>query len=283
MTGRRAVLRVPATTLTEVSAALSSGADEVVVDLSQGVAPADKPVARQTMAGLGARAAGLLAVRVNALGTEWFSEDVLAAACNPNVDSIVVPRVESAESLARVCNLVERLEVATHRHRKLRVQAVIESPSGLLNASDIARVDRRVESLILGYSDLAASLGRHPDSRWTFAQDALVVAARAGGVDAVDGPPRLANDDCAEASALEAERLGFDGKWVLEPAHVGPVTVAFTPSSESVAEARELVDAFDAATAAGFEFAQWRGRVLDHAAAAQARRTLTRATTSLPV
>src|SRR5829696_5654677 len=131
---------------------------------------------------------GLLAVRVNAIDTAWWRDDVAALAdrAGSAVDSLVVPKVERAEEVLEVERTLER------HGASMRIQALVETAAGLMRLSEIVTASPRLDSLILGYADLAASLGRaHPEAapeRWLYAQDALLVAARAAGIEAIDGP-----------------------------------------------------------------------------------------------
>jgi citrate lyase subunit beta/citryl-CoA lyase len=132
-------------------------------------------------------------------------------------------------------------------------------------------------ALILGYADLSASMGRRPEASWQFAQDAVLLAARLANVQAIDGPLlTIAADECLQRAAAQAEALGFDGKWVIHPAQVATVQGAFTPSDEEVSEAREILAVMQSASDEGRGALQWRGRMLDEAVAARARRILER-------
>jgi citrate lyase beta subunit len=122
----------------------------VVVDLEDAVALDRKDDARKQVEALEPPEHGLLAVRVNAVGTEWFERDVSACAGSPAVTSIVVPKVESAADIAALSGV------------PLGIQALIESPAGVVNVQSIAAASPRLETLIIGYADLAASTGRRP-------------------------------------------------------------------------------------------------------------------------
>jgi citrate lyase subunit beta/citryl-CoA lyase len=222
------------------------------------------------------RSAGLLAVRVNAIGTIWHDADVAACAANPAVDSIVLPKAEDPRALAELTRHLDEIEAC---RTALTIQALIESPAGIHHAAALARVDERIAALIIGYADLSASMGRRIDASWQFAQDAVLLAARLAGIQAIDGPLlTIAADEPLRTAAAAADALGFDGKWVIHPAQVHDVQSAFTPSASDVAEAREIIEVLEAAAAAGRGALQWRGRMLDEAVAVRARRTLDRAT-----
>jgi citrate lyase beta subunit len=256
--------------------ALAAHVDEVVVDLEDAVSVDEKDAARSNVAALERRERGLLAVRVNAAGTLWHEADVAACVANSAVGSIVLPKAEDAESVGVLAGRLDELEATAGRAVALQVQALVESPAGVYHAVPLAAMPR-VTALILGYADLSASMGRRVTASWQFAQDAILLAARLAGVQAIDGPQlTVANDEALARAATTAEALGFDGKWVIHPGQIGTVQGAFTPSSEEVAEAQEIIAALENAAAQGRGAVQWRGRMLDEAVAAQARRTLER-------
>jgi len=276
---RRALLSVPASEPRKIAKALAAAADEVVVDLEDAVSVDAKDAARSNIETLDRRDHGLLAVRVNAVGTEWHEADVLACVANSAVDSIVVPKAEDPGTMRELTRRLDQLEGDAGREVPLEIQALVESPAGVHHAVPLA-AGERVTSLILGYADLSASMGRRIESSWQFAQDAVLLAARMAGVQAIDGPLLTVADDASLASAATAaESLGFDGKWVIHPVQVGTVLKAFTPSVDEVAEALEVIELLDSAAAEGRGAMQWRGRMLDEAIAVRARRILERADT----
>ena len=276
---RRAVLSVPASEPRKIAKALALSVDEVVVDLEDAVSPDEKDSARENIATLVSRESGLLGVRVNALGTPWAEDDLAACIANPHVGSVVLPKAEDPEALCALAGRLDGFESAAGREIPLRLQALIESPAGIQNAAGIAGATDRMSALIIGYADLSASMGRHIAASWQFAQDAVLLAARVAGVQAIDGPLlTIAADEALERAAVQAEALGFDGKWVIHPAQVAAVQQAFTPSEEEVGEAREILEVMHTASREGRGALQWRGRMLDEAVAARARRTLDKAT-----
>jgi citrate lyase beta subunit len=274
---RRAALCVPASEPRKIAKALAAPVDEVIVDLEDAVAVDEKESARESIAALTARRSGLLGVRVNALGTQWAEDDVAACVANPHIGSIVVPKCENPETLQGLAHRLDRLESVAGRETPLQLQALIESPAGVQGAAGIAAATDRLCALIIGYADLSASMGRRIEASWQFAQDAVLLAARISGIQAIDGPLlTVAADESLERAATQAEALGFDGKWVIHPAQVPTVQRAFTPSDHEVSEAREILDVMQSASNEGRGALQWRGRMLDEAVAARARRTLER-------
>jgi len=215
-------------------------ADELVVDLEDGTAVADKAAARANLAG--ARARGTLAVRINGVGTPWWEDDLDAAAGVAEV--VVVPKVESLDAVRAVA---ERLPDGVG----LEVQ--IETARGLVEVERIAAFGPPLETLVFGPGDLAASLGVPTltigagASEYALAR--IAVAARANGLQPIDGPYAVLGDEAAlRASAERALASGYDGKWVIHPDQIGPVNDVFTPSAAELDRARAILAAGDGAS-----------------------------------
>ena len=263
------------------------GADEIVVDLEDAVATSAKDEARETVAGAlgepqwqGVRAS----VRVNAPRTPWCHLDVIAMASLPEAPgSIIVPKVESAADLQFVERLLDGIEAATQPSRPMRVQALIETAAGVDRLSEIAGASARLDALVLGYADLSASLGRAAGAQaeldsWRAIQDAVLVAARAHDVSAIDGPYLgVAVDAGFMAAAERARDMGFDGKWAIHPAQVSALNELFTPSNEEIEHAQAVIDALEQAEREGGHGAvALDGEMLDEAIRVAALRVLAR-------
>ena len=240
MRRRRTCLTVPASNERMLAKAAELSADEVVVDLEDGVAIADKDAAR---ANLGrARARGTLAVRINGIRTSWWQDDV-AAARAAGAAVVVVPKVESADDVATV-----RAELPQH----VGLEVQIETARGLVEVERIAAAGPQLEALVFGPGDFAASIGvpvltiGAGASEYALAR--IVVAARANGLQPVDGPYAvLGDDDGLRAAAERARALGCDGKWVIHPDQLDIVNGAFTPSAEDLERAARILAAADGA------------------------------------
>jgi citrate lyase subunit beta / citryl-CoA lyase len=235
--------------------AQSLPADEVIVDLEDAVAPADKEEARELVtAALRGRSLGrTTALRVNGRSTPWWEDDLRAAA-EAKPDVVVLPKVESPEDVCAAASLLPE---------GIGLEAQIETACGLVEAERIAAAGNGLEALVLGPADLAASLGVPVLTIGAGASDnaldRVVAAARAFGLQAVDGPhARLGDDLGLVVSARRALEHGFDGKWVIHPSQIDPVNFVFTPSPAEVERAKRLLDA--ARGAARFE-----GELVDEA------------------
>jgi citrate lyase subunit beta/citryl-CoA lyase len=262
-------------------------ADELIVDLEDAVVPAAKEEARGMVVAALADPAwrgAAASVRVNVPRSPWCHLDVAAlagAAARPR--ALVVPKVESAHDLAFVDRLLDGVEAARGGEGAVRVQALIETAAGLSRVQEIAASSPRLDSLILGYADLTASLGRSAagavelDS-WLPAQEAVLLAARANGLQAIDGPHLGVRIDAGfEAATARARDLGFDGKWAIHPSQLEHLNAAFSPTAAELERARAVLAALERAEREGGSGAvALDGEMLDEAVRAAALRTLAR-------
>jgi len=273
---------VPGSSTRMLEKASGSLADEIVIDLEDAVAPAEKDAARANVVAFLAEASRdrAIAVRVNAARTPWCHLDIIAlAALTTPPDSVVLPKVETAGDLAFIARLLDGATAG--RVGVPGVQALIESAAGLTALSSVCTEPAPLTGLILGYADLAASLGRSrsaPAETWAPAQEQVLWAARSNGLRATDGPYLGTRpDDDFQASVRRAAELGFDGKWVIHPSQIEAVNEAFTPADHDISWARDVVAALGAAEAGGAGAVDLNGQMLDEAIAASARRILARA------
>jgi len=282
MSARRSSLSVPGSSEKMLAKAGGLPADEIVIDLEDSVAAAAKADARDLVCRVlaeGRLGAGLLSVRVNAIDSDWWRDDVTALAdrAGSAIDSLVVPKVERAEDVLEIERMLER------RGASMGIQALVETAAGVMRVGEIATASPRLDALILGYADLAASLGRaDPEAapeRWLYAQDALLVAARAAGIAAIDGPYlALADERGLRAWAEHVRDLGYDGKWAIHPSQLAVINDTFTPAGDEVERAEAILAALAKAESAGEGgAAQLDGKMIDEASRKQAEQVVARA------
>lgn len=283
---KRSVLCVPGSDQRKIAKAVATDADEIVLDLEDAVAPSSKDAAREVVARAlvsPAWSGRRVAVRVNAPGTPWCHADIEACVrAGGALQSIVLPKVESPGDLAFADRMLDGVEAAAaDAGATIEVQALIETATGVVNIAEIASASSRLVGLILGYADLAASLGRSatvPPEVWLPTQDAVVRAARSAGIAAIDGPHLgVGVDDVFNAAVRRAVEIGFDGKWVIHPRQVDGVNEAFAPAPERVAWARRVVDAMQDGHASGVGAVAVDGQMIDEAVVVAARQMLARA------
>jgi citrate lyase subunit beta / citryl-CoA lyase len=218
------------------------------------------------------------AVRVNSLAGPWGERDVveLVARAGPQIGSLIVPKVERADDLAAVEHLLDRLGRCAET---VGLQALVESAGGLLRVGEVSAASSRLEALILGYADLTASLGRGPGASqphsWLYAQEAVLVAARAHGLQAIDGPYLEIKDQPGLRLRAEHVRaLGFDGKWAVHPSQLETINAVFSPSHEELTRAHSILDAL--ASAEGRGAVELDGEMVDEASRKQALEVIAR-------
>jgi citrate lyase subunit beta/citryl-CoA lyase len=260
---------------------------EVVIDLEDAVVPPRKADARAAaVAALaeGGFRAGAVSVRINARATPWVREDLVALALAERPpDSVVVPKVEGPGDLAFVDQVLNEAQAAAGVDTAVATQALVETAQGVRELHGIAGASTSLQALVLGYADLAVSLGRSRAGaadldRWLALQDAVLVAARAAGLRAIDGPYLAIDDERGlGAAATRAADLGFDGKWAIHPSQLETIGAAFRPRPEDVAHAEAVLEALRPEWWRGGGLARWRdgGRAgaARRAACAHARRT----------
>ena len=223
-----------------IAKAARLSADEIVVDLEDGVPPEAKEQARGRLGD--ASAAGTLAVRVNGLRTPWWRDD-LAAVAERVPDVVVVPKVESVDDVHAVASLLPE---------GVGLEVQIETARGLVEVERIAAAGGPLEALVFGPGDFAASIGvpvlTIGAGGFDYALARISIAAHAYGLQAVDGPYATLGDlDGLRASAARALAHGFDGKWVVHPEQIEAVNDAFTPSDEELERAQRILATADGA------------------------------------
>jgi len=276
---RRSVLYMPGSNARAMEKARELPADAVILDLEDAVAPDAKAKARELIAealqkgGFGRRE---VIVRINALDTAWWIDDLAVAAAG--ADAVLVPKVSTPQHIRQVASHLVGIAAAAH----LRIWAMMETPLAMLNARDIAAAARdpaaRLAGFVMGTNDLAKDTrarivpGRAPMLPWLMT---CVAAARAWGLDILDGVYNdLGNADGFAAECREARDLGFDGKTLIHPQQIAPCNAAFSPAADDVAWARKIIAAFDLPENAQKGVIQIEGRMVERLHADMARRTV---------
>ncbi len=295
MRAPRSVLAVPASNLEMAGKALASAADSVFLDLEDAVAPDEKAGARKEVV----RALMELdwqtrptLYRANALDTPYFYRDLIEVVerAGDRLDKVLIPKVQRPEDLHVAATLLSQIELAVGLEPgKVRIEGQIESAEGLVNIDGIARATDRLEALHFGPGDFAASLRMpyrsigamdewdetYPGHRFHHAMQRIVVAARAAGLRAVDGPlADYRDEEGLRQSCLIARSLGFDGKWCIHPAQIEAVNEIFSPTEREIEWAKKVVRAYEGASAAGTGAVSVDGQMIDAASIKLARNTL---------
>jgi citrate lyase subunit beta/citryl-CoA lyase len=264
--------------------AVTLDADQVLFDLEDATAPSEKVGARAVIVeSLRALEFGqhAVAVRVNGTDTRWCYRDVVEVveAAGDRLDSIILPKAESAADVHFVDRLLSQIELARGWEvGRIGIEVLIESAQGLQQVDAIASASPRLHALIFGPGDLSASLGLGqltigmPDSGydgdiWHYALVKLLVAARVNGLLAIDGPYAAFADLAGlERSARRTAALGFDGKWVIHPTQIELVNRVFSPDPATYARAEGILAAYRQATEGeGRGAVRFEGEMIDEA------------------
>jgi citrate lyase subunit beta/citryl-CoA lyase len=247
----RSVLYVPGSNARALEKAASLPADALILDLEDAVAPEAKAEARRRIADLvGRRPFGrrIVAIRVNALRSEWGEGDLEAAAAAAP-DAILLPKVETADDVWEVGRRLARLGTPP----EVELWAMMETPGAVLHAGQISAAveedaGRRLSALVMGTNDLAKETGaRMTSGRLAFTAwlSQCVLAARACDLAILDGVFAALHDAAGFAAECEQGRvLGFDGKTLIHPGQIEAANRAFAPHETEVEEARKIIDAF---------------------------------------
>ena len=261
---RLSVLVLPGGNRHMAEKAASQPAAEVVLDLEDAVAeePGEKARARaQLLENLreldfGGRA---VAVRINQLDGPYALRDVmgLVAEVGERISCLVVPKVNSPSQVVFLDRLLSALEAERPARQRIGLELQIEDPAGLEAVSEIAAASARTEALIFGPGDFSAAMGMpqltigdgtagYPGDLWHYVLVRIAVAAKARGLQAIDGPCSDIGDVAGlERSSERAAALGYDGKWAIHPSQLETVNRAFTPNAGQVRRAKEILALLD--------------------------------------
>ncbi|TIR16513.1 MAG: CoA ester lyase [Mesorhizobium sp.] len=279
---RRSVLYIPASNDKALAKIGTLACDAVIIDLEDAVLPADKKAARDKVAGILADREKRceMVVRINALASEWGADDLLAVA-KAEPDGILLPKIGTPRDILEAGDLLDD----NFAPDGVKLWAMVETPKALLNIGAIAELGRdpasRLACFVAGTNDLVKATGilATPDRRYLMPWlMQLVLAARAGGLDVIDG---VANDfhdlDAFARECAEGAAMGFDGKSLIHPAQIELANRAFSPAPEALAEARAIRDAFARPENAGKGVIALDGRMVERLHLAQAEKLLAKA------
>jgi len=267
----------------KITKSLTLGVDCICMDMEDGVALNQKAAARATIVRalqeLNFGASEKLA-RINAVGSGWERDD-LEAVLPFRPDGIVIPKVESLEQIEWASKIIAAAEERFGRPAgSLCILVGVETARGILNLKEIAS-HPRLEAIIFGGEDFAASIGATRTAEaieLLYARQAVVTACAAYGLQAIDIVTiDFKNLDLVRAEAEFGARLGYSGKQVIHPAQIEPVQAAFTPSDEAVAEAKRIVEGFEASQKEGKGAFALDGKMIDMPLLKNAQKVLERA------
>ena len=290
---RRCQLAVPGSSEKMLTKAAASNADHVFCDLEDAVAPSAKPGARDTIAdALNHLDWGhtVRCVRVNDVGTEWCHEDIITIVekAGKNLDTIMLPKPMNAGDVQFADKLLRQLEMKLGLEKQIGLEVLIEEVEAMQNVVEIANSCARLECMIFGMGDYAASqglvvknIGRtdgYPGDIFHYPRYHMTIAARAAGLDAVDGAfADVKNEDACRDECQRALMLGMAGKWAIHPSQIDPALEVFSPSQEDADFAREIIAVYEKAAAEGLGSVGHKGVMVDAASARLFPNTVNRA------
>ncbi len=287
---QRSTLAVPATQAQMFAKAVESDADCIFLDLEDSVAPADKAVARgnaiRALRDIDWHAAGkTVCVRINGLDTQYMYRDVIDVVeqVGDRVDTLLVPKVGAPEDIYTVECLLSQIEQSVGWCQPIGIEALIETALGMANVEAVARYGGRLEALHFGVADYAASCrartvnigGLHPDypgDQWHASLQRMLVACRAYGLRAIDGPfGDLRDEHGYRQAALRVATMGYDGKWAIHPSQIPLANAIMSPSAAQIDQAQRVLRALAEAHAQGQGAAALDGKMIDAATERMAR------------
>ena len=277
----RSMLYVPATSEKFIEKAHERGADAIKIDLEDAVALAEKPRARtlvRSAAKTVARGGADVLVRINR--PLRMAVDDLEASVWPEVQGLVLPKVESADHIGFLAEIITELEDERDMQRgHIKLMVLIETPRGYSNVRDIANSSERLTAIALGQEDFSAEMGMvEPEGMSLLSYYQTVqVAAREAGILPIGYPGSIAEFTDLElfkSNALIARKLGFDGGACIHPKQVPILNEAFTPTDDEIDRSERMVAAYDAAMAAGDGAVAFEGKMIDVPVVARAERIL---------
>jgi citrate lyase subunit beta/citryl-CoA lyase len=283
MRSRRSCHAVPGSSERFLAKAPGLEADEVFLDLEDAVAPNEKESARErVIEALNTLDFGAttVVVRINGTDTPHYYRDLIDVVeqAGAKLDAIMLPKVRTPGDVEMTDKLLTQIELARGLEAgRIGIEAQIEDATGLLACEAIAAASPRMETLVFGPGDYSAAVGipittiggtpeGYPGDHLNYVYSRLVVAARAAGIQAIDGPyARVGDEDGLRERARLARALGLDGKWTIHPGQIATVNEVFSPAREEWERAEAMLAASDGARAAGRGAAVFDGEMIDEA------------------
>ena len=273
---RRSMLYMPGSNARALDKGRTLAADALILDLEDAVTPDAKVEARDKITaalregGYGKRE---ILVRTNSLDSDWGEADI-AAMATCGTDALLLPKVDSADTIARLSALMD----AAGAPVDMAIWCMIETPLGVLKAHEIATADPRLAGFVMGTSDLAKDLHcRHTADRAPFliSLSQVILAARAYGLAAIDGV-HLDLDDAEgfEAQCRQGLDLGFDGKSLIHPKTIATANEVFGPTESEIAESRRIIEAHQEAAKQGAGVVVLDGKLVENLHVENAQRLI---------
>ena len=303
----RSELAVPGSNIRMLEKAPRLGADIVMLDLEDAVAPDDKPQARRNIIDALREqdwSACSVSVRINGLDTHYCYRDVVDVVeqAGTSIDTILIPKVGRAGDVQLVATLLDQIEVAVGLERRIGIAVLIETAMGMVNVDEIATAcPERMEAMVFGVADYAASIQSHTASiggadqnysvltddgdaatrerhwgdQWHYPLARIAVTCRAHGLRPIDGPfGDFTDPEGYVSAARRAAVLGYEGKWAIHPSQIGLANDVFTPDARLIDRTHRIIAAMKEAAAEGRGAVSLDGRLIDAASIRMAENLL---------
>jgi malyl-CoA/(S)-citramalyl-CoA lyase len=302
----RSELCVPGSNVRMLEKAPELGADVVMLDLEDAVAPDDKEQARLNIVDALAEldwSRCSVSIRINGLDTHWCYRDVVDVVeqAGEHVDAIVIPKVSGAGDVHMIATLLSQIEQGMRLERRVGLAVLIETAIGMVNVDEIATAcPERMEAMIFGVADYAASIQsytasiggvdpnysvltdadgegreRHWGDQWHYPLARIAVTCRAHGLRPIDGPfGDFTDAEGFLAAARRSAVLGYEGKWAIHPSQIELANEVFTPEPRLVERTRRIIEAMREAAAEGRGAVSLDGRLIDAASIRMAENLL---------
>jgi citrate lyase subunit beta / citryl-CoA lyase len=266
---RRSCLSIPGSSEKMLGKGPGIPADMVFLDLEDSVAPLEKEAARgKVVSAIRDQDWGekVLCVRINAWDTEWTAFDVLEVVgkAGERLEEVMLPKVQSASEVVALDLLLTQVEKhAGLPNGHIGIEAQIETTRGLINVEEICAASPRLETIIFGPADFAASMEmpvltggvqipEYPGDHFHYVFSKILMAGRANGLQVIDGPfLKIREHDQFRDYCNRTKTLGYDGKWALHPDQVAILNEVFSPTQEQFDRAWDILDAYEKATTEG--------------------------------
>jgi citrate lyase subunit beta/citryl-CoA lyase len=263
---RRSCHAVPGSNPKFIDKAQGLAADMVFLDLEDSVAPKEKEAARKTVAEAireGDWGDKVVCVRVNDWSTKWTVFDIIEVVgqAGERLDEIMLPKVQNAAQVVAADMVLHQVEIdAGLRPGHIGLECQIETTTGLINVEEICAASPRMETIVFGPADFAASMEmpvltggvqipEYPGDHFHYVLSKILMAGRANGLQVIDGPYlKIRDADGLRDYCQRAHTLGYDGKWTLHPDQVEVVNQIFSPTQEQFDHALSILDAYEHAT-----------------------------------
>jgi malyl-CoA/(S)-citramalyl-CoA lyase len=300
----RSELAVPGSNVRMLEKAPRLGADIVMLDLEDAVAPDDKEQARRNVVNALLEqdwGSCSVSVRINGLDTHYCYRDVVDVVeqAGAHIDTILIPKVGRAGDVHMVATLLDQIETAVGIQRQIGIAVLIETAMGMVNVDEIAMAcPERMEAMVFGVADYAASIQSHTASiggvdpnysvltdgdererhwgdQWHYPLARIAVTCRAHGLRPIDGPYGDFTDPAGYlAAARRAAVLGYEGKWAIHPSQIELANDVFTPDAHLVDRTRRIIAAMREAAKEGRGAVSLDGRLIDAASIRMAENLL---------